>query len=227
MVGFRAAYTSSSGPPRTGRRCADVRTLFFPDSAPPGPPGDCRLYPNALRRSEMPALIPICILGLPFLGLLFLSAIYRGGTSAFARSGPHRGGVAARDGGYREPAMRSPELELISRLSGPVDPGAIRRLSGPVSPGAIARLSGRRSPGAIAKLSGHVSPGAISRLSGPKSPGAISRLSAPRPVGSIRTLSAGFYVSTLFGLPLLTRSPKPLEPDGSLLAPDRRPRGER
>jgi hypothetical protein len=146
------------------------------------------------------AWIPISIFGLPLLGLLALSAIYEGGTSA---------------------SEGSAELDLIAQLSGPVSPGAISRLSGPVSPGAISTLSGWRSPGAISKLSGHVSPGAISRLSGHKSPGAISRLSAPRPVGAISKLSAGFFVSTVFGLPLLTRSQGPLEPDDSLLISDR------
>jgi len=116
------------------------------------------------------AWIPIAILGLPFLGILFLSALFKGGTTASWAEG--------------DTARRSPELELISQLSGPV------------------------------------SPGAISRLSGHTSPGAISQLSAPRPVGAIARLSAGFYASKWFGLPLLTRSQEPLEPDDSLLIPD-------
>jgi hypothetical protein len=110
------------------------------------------------------AWIPISIFGLPFLGLLALSAIYEGG-------------------------QPSAELDLISQLSGTVSPGAISRLSGPVSPGAIARLS------------------------------------APRSVGPIANLSAGFYVSSLFGLPLLTRSQAPLETDDSLLTSDRNSAG--
>lgn len=154
--------------------------------------------------------IPVFILGGPFVGLLLLSAIYRGGSSA--------AGLAY------DSEPRSADLETISRLSGPISAGAISRLSGPVSPGAISALSGRRSPGAIAALSGPKSPGAISRLSGPVSPGAISRLSAPRPPRTIARLSAGFYVSNLFGLPLLTRSQAPLEPQDSLLMPGQKPR---
>lgn len=154
------------------------------------------------------AWIPIGILGLPFLGLLVLSSIFKGGTSACLHPS-----VAESPG--------SAELELISELSGKVSPGAISGLSGPVSPGAISRLSAWKSPGAISKLSGHVSPGAIARLSGHTSPGAISRLSAPRPVDAIANLSAGFFVSNLFGLPLLTRSQAPLEPEDSLLISDR------
>jgi hypothetical protein len=149
------------------------------------------------------AWIPIAILGLPFLGILFLSASFEGSTSAYRVAD-------ATD-------QRYPDVGLISQLSGHVSPGAIRSLSGPVSPGAISRLSAWRSPGAISKLSGHKSPGAISRLSSWKSPGAISRLSAPGPVGSIARLSDGFFVSKLIGLPLLTRSQGPLEPDSTLL----------
>jgi len=168
------------------------------------------------------AWIPISIFGLPFLGLLALSAIYKGGTSTC-------GETPVSPLGYRIPGadQGTADLDLISQLSGPVSPGAISRLSGPVSPGAISRLSGWRSPGAISKLSGHVSPGAISRLSAHKSPGAISRLSAPRPVGAIANLSAGFFVSTVFGLPLLTRSQAPVEPDDSLLISDRSSARER
>jgi hypothetical protein len=167
------------------------------------------------------AIIPISIFGLPFVGLLVLSAVYKGGTSASFREDVSVGPRSASPLGYGTGAQGSAELDLISQLSGHVSPGAISRLSGPVSPGAISALSGPRSPGAISKLSGHISPGAISRLSGRKSPGAISRLSAPRPVGAIANLSAGFFVSNLFGLPLLTRSQAPLEPDASLLTPDR------
>jgi len=158
------------------------------------------------------ALIPISIFGLPFVGLLVLSAIYKGGTSDCLRPT-----VGATGNSSPDDNTHSAELGLISQLSGPVSPGAIRRLSGPVAPGAIATLSRRVSPGAIAKLSGHVSPGAISRLSRPKSPGAVASLSAPRPVGAIANLSAGFFVSNLLRLPLLTRSQAPLEPDNSLL----------
>lgn len=154
------------------------------------------------------AWIPICILGLPFLGLLVLSSIFKGGTSASLQPSVAESPVSA-------------QLDLISELSGHVSPGAISGLSGPESPGAISTLSGWKSPGAISKLSGHVSPGAIARLSGHASPGAISRLSAPRPVGAIANLSAGFFVSNLFGLPLLTRSQAPLEPEDSLLISDR------
>lgn len=173
------------------------------------------------------AWIPISIFGLPILGFVVLSAIYKGGTSACL---PASAGVTPMSPlGYRTGTddQRSQELEVISQLSGPVSPGAITRLSGPVSPGAISTLSGRRSPGAISKLSGHVPPGAISRLSGHTSPGAISRLSAPRPVGAIANLSAGFFVSHLIGLPLLTRSQAPLEPDDSLLTSNRSSAAER
>ncbi len=172
------------------------------------------------------AWIPISIFGLPFLGLLVLSAIYKGGTSA----SPHAstGATPMSPLGHRPDTddQRGQELEAISQLSGPVSPGAIARLSGRVSPGAISTLSRWRSPGAISKLSRHVSPGAISRLSGHISPGAISRLSAPHPVGAIASLSAGFFVSHLFGLPLLTRSQAPLEPDNTLLTSNRSSSGE-
>jgi hypothetical protein len=172
------------------------------------------------------AWIPISIFGLPLLGLLVLSAIYKGGTSASLHASARETAISPL--GYRTGTddQRSQELEVIAQLSGHVSPGAIARLSGPVPPGAISTLSGWRSPGAISRLSGHVSPGAISRLSGPTSPGAISRLSAPRPVGAIANLSAGFFVSHLFSLPLLTRSQAPLEPDESLLTSSRSSSGE-
>jgi hypothetical protein len=167
------------------------------------------------------AWIPISIFGLPFLGMLVLSAIYKGGTSTSLRSTVGETPLSPRGYRTRGDDLANGELELISQLSGHASPGAISRLSGPVSPGAISTLSRWRSPGAISTLSGHVSPGAISRLSGRTSPGAISRLSAPRPVGAIANLSAGFFVSHVFGLPLLTRSQAPLEPDDSLLTSDR------
>jgi hypothetical protein len=167
------------------------------------------------------AWIPVWIIGGPFIGLLFLSAIFKGGTSAGGDDRASTPSLSPRGhdghGGYQHSA----EVGLIAQLSGPVSPGAISRLSGPVAPGAIARLSGWRSPGAISKLSGYKSPGAIARLSGYKSPGAISRLSRSRPVGAIASLSAGFFVSKLFGLPLLTRSQAPLEPDNTLLTSNR------
>jgi hypothetical protein len=112
---------------------------------------------------------------------------------------------------------REPGVEAIADLSGPKSPGAISDLSGPVRPGAIASLSGHVSPGAISRLSRWVSPGAISRLSGRVSPGtisrlsrwvspgAISRLSGPTNPGVIASMASGWYVSRLFGLPLLTR----------------------
>jgi hypothetical protein len=203
------------------------------------------------------AWLPLWIIGGPFVGLLVLSVIYNGGTSASSavdrrsiggsrrstggmpglstpgyreqvadaeQSGYREHGRYSEHGTYREQGApeRSDTLDLIARLSGPVSPGAIAALSGRKSPGAISSLSGRRSPGAITRLSGHKSPGAISRLSGRQSPGAIATLSAPRPVRAIASLSAGFYVSTLFGLPLLTRSQAPSEPDDTLLIPERR-----
>ncbi len=112
---------------------------------------------------------------------------------------------------------RSRELELIARLSGYKSPGAISSLSRHKSPGAISTLSRRRSPGAISTLSRSKPPGAIARLSRSKSPGAISRLSAASSAGAISRLSAGWYFSNLFGLPLLTRSQAPIEPDNTLL----------
>jgi hypothetical protein len=112
---------------------------------------------------------------------------------------------------------RSPTLDAISRLSGPVSPGAISPLSAPKPVGAIRTLSGRKNPGAIAALSGRRSPGAISKLSAPKPVGAISRLSQPRPVGAISRLSAGWYWSERLGMPLLTRRQTPLEPEETLL----------
>jgi len=51
--------------------------------------------------------------------------------------------------------------------------------------------------------------------------GAIATLSGRRPVGSIARLSAGWFASNIFGLPLLTRSQAPLEPDEPLLISDR------
>ena len=113
---------------------------------------------------------------------------------------------------------RGDGLELISQLSGSQSPGAISSLSRYKSPGAISTLSRsqspggistlsrRRSPGAISNLSRSKSPGAISRLSQWKSPGAISRLSRTSPNGAVARLSAGWYFSSLFGLPLLSRS---------------------
>jgi hypothetical protein len=106
----------------------------------------------------------------------------------------------------RSHAHREPGVDAIAALSGHRSPGAIHELSGHVRPGAIATLSGHQSPGAIARLSQRVSPGAISRLSGWVSPGAISRLSAPKPAGAVASMASGWYVSRLFGLPLLTRS---------------------
>jgi hypothetical protein len=174
------------------------------------------------------AWLPLWIIGGPFVGLLFLSFMFGGGTSAstaaegrpLGRPNRLRAGAAGElSTSYLERSAyeRSMTLDMIARLSGPVSPGAISVLSGHKSPGAISSLSGRRSPGAISKLSGPVSPAAISRLSAHKSPGAICELSKPRPVGAISKLSGGFYVSNLFGLPLLTRSQSPTEPDDSLL----------
>jgi hypothetical protein len=56
---------------------------------------------------------------------------------------------------------------------------------------------------------------AIHQLS--KAPGAISRLSRSTSSGAISRQSSGWYFSSLFGLPLLTRSQAPLEPDATLL----------
>jgi len=114
-------------------------------------------------------------------------------------------------------------LETIHELSKSVSPGAISRLSGPVSPGAISRLSRWKDPGAIHRLSGTQSPGAISRLSRSRDPGAVKRLSEGKPsTGAISRLSSGWYFSSLFGLPLLTRRQAPMEPDQSLLTNSRR-----
>jgi hypothetical protein len=115
--------------------------------------------------------------------------------------------------------QRDPEpgLESISRLSAYKSPGAISSLSRSRSPGAISALSRSRSPVAISTLSRWKSPGAISRLSRPKSPGAISRLSKSSPPHAVSRLSAGWYFSNLIGLPLLTRSQAPIEPEASLL----------
>jgi hypothetical protein len=167
------------------------------------------------------AWIPVWIIGGPFLGLLFLSAIFQGGTSASSERATFGEGEEFHRAS-RRPAERRADVGMIAQLSGYVSPGAISRLSGPVSPGAIATLSRWVSPGAIAKLSAYKSPGAIARLSGYKSPGAIARLSSSKPVGAIASLSEGFYVSKLFGLPLLTRSQAPLEPDDTLLTSDHR-----
>jgi hypothetical protein len=110
----------------------------------------------------------------------------------------------------------SPGLELISRWSRWKSPGAISILSRSKSPGAISSLSRTRSPGAISRLSRSKPVGAIARLSASKSPGAISRLSKSPDSSSLRRLS-DFYFSGVFGLPLLTRSQGPLEPDETLL----------
>lgn len=173
------------------------------------------------------AWLPLWIIGGPFLGLLFLSSIYKGGRSASSSVDRRPSGeipdYLSTDYRVRTHVERSTTLDAIARLSGPVSPGPIAELSGPKSPGAIASLSGSRSPGVIAKLSGHKSPGAISRLSGPKSPGAIAELSKSGQAGTIAKLSGGFYVSHLFGLPLLTRSQSPSEPDDSLLLSGHRP----
>jgi hypothetical protein len=119
-------------------------------------------------------------------------------------------------------ATRDPGLEAIHELSKDVSPGAISRLSGPVSPGAISSLSRWKDPGAIKRLSGYKSPGAISRLSRYTNPGAVARLSEARPSrSSISRLSSGWYFSSLFGLPLLTRSQGPIEPGDTLLTNSR------
>jgi hypothetical protein len=110
------------------------------------------------------------------------------------------------------------DVGAISRLSGPVSPGAVSKFSRRVSPGAISGLSRSRPPGAIAKLSRPRPVGAISSLSRRRPPGAIARLSRPAASGAISRLSSGWYFSKLFGLPLLTRSQAPIEPDRSLLA---------
>jgi len=146
------------------------------------------------------AFIPVWIIGGPFIGLLILSLMYRGGSSSGSRMDlpPH---VESRD--------RCAEVGAIAELSGRVSPGAISEFSHPVAPGTISRLSGRVAPGAISTLSRRVSPGAISELS------------RPRPVGNISRLSAGWFASGIFGLPLLTRAQASLEPDETLLISDR------
>lgn len=159
------------------------------------------------------ALIPVWIIGAPLLGMLLLSLMFRGSTGvspppdrAFDRA---VGGKAARlpatDGG----SARSVAVGAIAPLSGHVPPGAISQLSGPIAPVTIARPSGRTSPGAI------------SRLSRSTAPGAISSLSAPRPTGAIAALSGGWLASNLLGIPLLTRSQRPVEPDETLLTTGR------
>lgn len=127
--------------------------------------------------------------------------------------------VGARGAGTGSHARhsREPDLETISRLSAPKPVGAIRELSAWKSPGAISRLSGRVSPGSVATLSRRVSPGAISRLSQPKPVGSIAKLSQPSRDASIARLSAGWQLSNVFGIPLLTRSQAPVEPDSTLL----------
>jgi hypothetical protein len=162
------------------------------------------------------ALIPVWIIGGPFLSLLLLSFLYRGGSSAARDRSVHRdlpgqrhaSGYTVttsidRDGhAQSDEGPRSAELQAIARLSGHVDPGA------------------------IAELSKHVSPGSISSLSGRKPPGAIAALSAPKPVGSIASLSNGWFFSAIFGLPLLTASQRPLESDETLLINDRESHGD-
>jgi len=119
-------------------------------------------------------------------------------------------------------SVRAPGTDTIHELSKSVSPGAISRLSGPVSPGAISRLSRWKDPGAIKRLSGYRSPGAIARLSRSTKPGAVARLSESKPAtGAISRLSSGWYLSKLFGLPLLTDSQGPIEPDGTLLTGSR------
>jgi hypothetical protein len=112
---------------------------------------------------------------------------------------------------------RDADLESISRLSQPKPVGAIRELSKWKSPGAISRLSRPKPVGSIAKLSGRVSPGVISRLSAPKPVGSIASLSGPSRNSTIAKLSAGWQLSKVFGIPLLTRSQAPIEPDSTLL----------
>jgi hypothetical protein len=136
----------------------------------------------------------------------------------------HQGnaGVHATAFGHGARHSREPGLEAISQLSQPKPVGAIREFSAPKSPGSISRLSGRVSAGAVAKLSRRVSPGAISRLSQPKPVGSIATLSRPRGSASIARLSAGWQLSSLFGIPLLTRSQAPVEPDSTLLVDTKR-----
>ncbi len=119
-------------------------------------------------------------------------------------------------------SSRDPGLDSIHQWSKSVSPGAISKLSGPVAPGLISTLSRRKDPGAIKRLSGYKSPGAISRLSRSTNPGAVARLSEAKPArGAISRLSSGWYFSNLFGLPLLTRSQRPIEPDETLLTRSR------
>lgn len=135
------------------------------------------------------------------------------GPTAPASSRHHQG--MQRDHGYERD--HGPGIDAISRLSGPVSPGSISSLSGSVDARAIAAASRSRPVGAIATLSGRRSAGSISKLSGHVSPGAISRLSQPGASGAIAGMSSGWYASRLLGLPLLTESQAPLEPDESLL----------
>jgi len=131
-------------------------------------------------------------------------------------------GTGAASPFHGKPASREPDLESISRLSQPKPVGAIRELSKWKSPGAISRLSQPKPVGAIAKLSGRVNPGVISRLSQPKPVGAIASLSGPTRSATIARLSAGWELSKVLGIPLLTRSQAPLEPDSTLLVDTRR-----
>jgi hypothetical protein len=98
-----------------------------------------------------------------------------------------------------------PGLAAISELSKTPSPGAISALSGPIPAGSISGLSGRRSPGSISSLSRTKPSAAISSLSGRRSPGAISRLSQSSRSASISSLSAGWSLSGMLGLPLLSR----------------------
>jgi|GEM_PF-4894027 hypothetical protein len=98
-----------------------------------------------------------------------------------------------------------PGLAAISELSKTPSPGAISALSGPVSVGSISSLSGRRSPGSISSLSRTRPSAAISSLSGRRSSATISRLSQSSRSDSISSLSAGWSLSGMLGLPLLTR----------------------
>ena len=156
------------------------------------------------------AFIPVWIIGGPFIGLLFLSLLYRSGSSAGSRMD-----LSLHDR-YKDWSDRD-EHRPTTRHEYEANTGVAH------SPdfGAIAELSSHVLPGSISEFSRPVSPGAISRLSGHKNPGAISTLSAPRLVGSIAHLSAGWLASNIVGLPLLTRSQAPLEPDETLLISDR------
>jgi hypothetical protein len=120
--------------------------------------------------------------------------------------GTHYGAQGATSSFHGRPASRDPDLESIARLSQPKPVGAIRELSKWKSPGAISRLSQPKPVGAIAKLSGRLKPRAISRLSKPKPVGAIASLSGPTRSATISHLSAGWELSKVFGIPLLTRS---------------------